>query len=90
MTFEAPDTRRFPSLRVARDAGRHGPGATAALIAADEVAVERFLAGDLPLPGIPALVSEAVTRFSVPHAPRLDELEAIDREVRGWSRKARA
>jgi 1-deoxy-D-xylulose-5-phosphate reductoisomerase len=88
MTFEAPDTSRFPSLRVARDAGMRGPGATAALIAADEVAVERFLAGGLSLPGIPALVGEAVVRFSVAHAPDLDELEAIDREVRAWSREA--
>jgi 1-deoxy-D-xylulose-5-phosphate reductoisomerase len=89
MTFEAPDTSRFPSLRVARDAGRHGPGATAALIAADEVAVERFLEGSLSLPGIPALVEEAVARFSVAHAPGLDELESIDAEVRAWSREAR-
>lgn len=90
MTFEAPDTSRFPALAVAREAGRRGPGATAALIAADDVAVERFLAGSLSLPGISALVAEAVARFSVPHAPELDELEAIDHEVRAWARGADA
>jgi 1-deoxy-D-xylulose-5-phosphate reductoisomerase len=89
MTFEAPDVARFPALAVARDAGRRGPGATAALIAADDIAVERFLAGDLSLPGISALVGEAVARFSVSHAPGIDELESIDREVRAWSREAR-
>ena len=86
MTFEAPDVRRFPALRVARAAGITGPGATAALIAADDVAVERFLAGDLPFSGIVRLVERAVERFSASRTPSLDELEAIDAEVRAWAR----
>src|SRR4029077_242640 len=36
MDFAAPDEDRFPALRIARDAGRAGPRATAALISADE------------------------------------------------------
>jgi 1-deoxy-D-xylulose-5-phosphate reductoisomerase len=88
MTFEAPDEARFPALALAREAGRRGPGASAALIAADDVAVERFLGGSLSFPGIAALVGEAVARFSVPHPPPLDELEAIDAEVRAWAREA--
>ena len=36
----------------AREAGRLGPRASTALIAADEVAVERFLTGTLDFPGI--------------------------------------
>ena len=47
---------RFPALRIAREAGRIGPRATAALIAADEVAVARFLDGTLDFPGIPRLL----------------------------------
>jgi 1-deoxy-D-xylulose-5-phosphate reductoisomerase len=88
MTFEAPDEGRFPALSVARVAGQSGPGATAALIAADDVAVERFLHGTLSFTGIPALVGEAVARFSVPSVPPIDELEAIDAEVRAWAREA--
>jgi 1-deoxy-D-xylulose-5-phosphate reductoisomerase len=88
MTFEAPDDRRFPCLSIARAAGEAGPGASAVLIAADDVAVERFLAGSLGFTGIPRLVEEAVTRFSLPHAPGLEELEAIDAEVRAWARLA--
>ena len=47
MTFEAPDERALPGPRAwhVRRAAQ-GPGATAALIAADDVAVERFLAGE--------------------------------------------
>ena len=88
MTFEAADEARFPALPVARAAGLAGPGATAALIAADDVAVERFLDGSLSFTGIARLVEEAVTRFSVTGAPDLDELEAIDAEVRAWARQA--
>ena len=86
MTFEAPDEQRFPAIPIARAAGEAGPGATAALIAADAVAVERFLAGELSFPGIARLVASAVARFSVSHAPALEELESIDREVRTWAR----
>jgi 1-deoxy-D-xylulose-5-phosphate reductoisomerase len=89
MTFEAPDERRFPALALARAAGRSGPGATAALIAADDVAVQRFLDGTLSFPGIASLVAEAVARFSMPRPPGLEELEAIDVEVRAWARAAR-
>ncbi|MEE2567533.1 1-deoxy-D-xylulose-5-phosphate reductoisomerase [Hyphobacterium marinum] len=45
LDFETPDPERFPALRVAREALEHGEGATAALNAANEVAVAAFLAG---------------------------------------------
>jgi 1-deoxy-D-xylulose-5-phosphate reductoisomerase len=85
MTFQAPDLERFRAIPIARAAGEAGPGATAALIAADDIAVERFLAGSLSYPGMARLVEAAIDRFSVDHAPALDELEAIDAEVRGWA-----
>ena len=87
MTFEAPDEQRFPAIAIARAAGKAGPGSTAALIAADDIAVERFLAGELSYPGMARLVESAVARFGVPHAPALAELEAIDGEVRAWARE---
>ncbi len=84
LLFEAPDERRFPALRIARAAGRIGSRATAVLIAADEVAVARFLAGSLPFPGIPALLEAAVERFGggADQAPDLEALVALDHEVR--------
>jgi 1-deoxy-D-xylulose-5-phosphate reductoisomerase len=87
LDFRAPDETRFPALRIARDAGRTGPRATAALIAADDVAVARFLDGTLDFPGIPRLLEDAVARFGTarPGAaaePALDELVALDAEVR--------
>jgi 1-deoxy-D-xylulose-5-phosphate reductoisomerase len=84
LDFRAPDERRFPALRIARQAGRGGPRASAALIAADEVAVGRFLAGTLDFLGIPRLLEAAVDRYGDAggEAPGLDELMALDVEVR--------
>jgi len=83
LDFRAPDEGRFPALRIAREAGLAGPRASAALIAADEVAVARFLAGSLDFNGIPRLLEAAVERFGPgqPAEPTLDQLVAIDADV---------
>ena len=84
LDFEAPDEARFPALRIARQAGRVGSRATAALISADEVAVARFLDGTLDFGGIPRLLEGAVRRFGEgpDQAPDVATLEALDAEVR--------
>jgi 1-deoxy-D-xylulose-5-phosphate reductoisomerase len=85
LDFRAPDARRFPALRIAREAGRAGPGASAALIAADDVAVARFLEGTLGFTDIPRLLDAAVARFGGTAAdpvPNVDDLVALDAEVR--------
>jgi 1-deoxy-D-xylulose-5-phosphate reductoisomerase len=90
LTFRAPDEGRFPALRIARTAGRAGPRASAALIAADDVGVDRFLAGRLSFTGIARLLEEAVDRFGGPDGsdPGLEELEALDTEVHAAFRDA--
>jgi 1-deoxy-D-xylulose-5-phosphate reductoisomerase len=84
LAFEAPDEARFPALRIAREAGRLGPRATTALIAADDVAVARFLDGSLDFTGIPRLLEAAVARYGTTGGPDpdLDEVLALDAEVR--------
>ncbi len=84
LDFRAPDEGRFPALRIAREAGRLGPRASAALIAADEVAVARFLDRTLDFPGIPRLLEAAVGTYGggPDHAPDLPALIELDREVR--------
>ncbi|MEX1170551.1 MAG: 1-deoxy-D-xylulose-5-phosphate reductoisomerase [Chloroflexota bacterium] len=83
LEFRAPDEARFPALRIAREAGRMGPRASAALIVADEVAVARFLARTLQFTGIPHLLEAAVLRFGTGSAaPDLEELVSLDREIR--------
>ena len=84
LDFRAPDESRFPALRIARDAGRTGSRASAAYIAADEVAVERFMAGTLRFAAIPRLLEEAVVRFGEgdDQSPSASELIDLHREVR--------
>jgi 1-deoxy-D-xylulose-5-phosphate reductoisomerase len=89
LDFLPPDETRFPALRTAREAGRLGPRASAALIAADEVAVSRFLDGSLSFTGISEALAAAVDRFG--HAgtgeapsPDLDDVVALAAEVRSF------
>jgi 1-deoxy-D-xylulose-5-phosphate reductoisomerase len=84
LDFRAPDEDRFPALRIAREAGKAGPRASAALIAADDIAVARFLDGTLDFAGIPRLLGAAVERFGTggDAVPDVDGLIALDAEVR--------
>jgi 1-deoxy-D-xylulose-5-phosphate reductoisomerase len=60
LTFRAPEEDRFPCLRLARTAAEAGGTRAAALSAADEVAVARFLAGSISYTDIPRLVADAL------------------------------
>ena len=84
LDFRAPDEARFPALRDRPRRRPHRVARHAALIAADEVAVARFLDGSLDFPGIPRLLEAAVSRFGDggDQAPDVDELVALDGEVR--------
>lgn len=82
LTFAAPDLVRFPGLAIALEAGQAGGAAPGALIAADGVAVTRFLTGEFPLGGIPQLLRDAVERFGVRPAPgSVAEVIALHEEV---------
>ncbi len=72
LTFRAPDERRFPALRLVKDALEKGGTAPAVLAAADEWAVQAFLDGRIPFTGIAACVEKALS--SVP----LRSLETAD------------
>jgi len=60
LTFEKPDLERFPALALARRALESGGWATNILNAANEVAVEAFLAGEIGFLDIAAVVAEAL------------------------------
>jgi 1-deoxy-D-xylulose-5-phosphate reductoisomerase len=59
LTFERPDEHRFPALRLARAALRHGEGLPTVLNAANEIAVEAFLKGSIGFPDIVRAVEAA-------------------------------
>jgi 1-deoxy-D-xylulose-5-phosphate reductoisomerase len=82
LTFEPPDEDAFRCLRLAREAGIAGGTAPCILNAADEVAVEAFLAGRLPFTGIPEVVEETLSELPVQAPGHFEELFAVDSQAR--------
>jgi 1-deoxy-D-xylulose-5-phosphate reductoisomerase len=82
LTFLAPDRERFPALDLGYEAARRGGTAGAALNAADEAAVERFLRGALPFDAIPALCAAALRGHPHTTDPTLSDLQRVD----AWAR----
>jgi len=83
LTFERPDERRFPCLRIAREAGMQGGLAPTVVNAADEVLVGAFLAGRVPWGAIPEGLESVLGLHRPACAPPLDEILAADAWARG-------
>ncbi len=81
--FAPPDYERFPCLELAYQAAGLGGTAPAALSAADEVAVESFLAGKIKFGDIYTILKEVIASHQVSHA---NNIEAVMR-VSGWARE---
>jgi 1-deoxy-D-xylulose-5-phosphate reductoisomerase len=84
LSFERPDLSRFPCLALAYDALRAGGTAPAVLNAANEVAVEAFLAGRLPFTAIPRVIEDVLAAV----APRAAEDLSTVMEADGQARSA--
>jgi 1-deoxy-D-xylulose-5-phosphate reductoisomerase len=84
LNFHTPDRKRFPCLDLAYRALRAGGTMPAVLNAANEIAVERFLAEDVGYCDVPALVAAVMDAHAVTPATDLDTLLAADR----WARDA--
>jgi 1-deoxy-D-xylulose-5-phosphate reductoisomerase len=82
LTFEKPDERRFPCLRLAYTALERGGTAPAILNAANEVAVDAFLAGRLPFTGIARVIADTLDAVGSGEAASLDAVMAADAESR--------
>ncbi|HEV2029345.1 MAG TPA: 1-deoxy-D-xylulose-5-phosphate reductoisomerase [Candidatus Dormibacteraeota bacterium] len=82
LEFHLLDEKRFPSVRLAREAAAAGHGSPAVLNAANEEAVGAFLAGELPFSGIVRAVEHALAAFRGGGDTLQDILEA-DR----WARE---
>ena len=87
LEFHAPDTERFPCLRLAYDALAAGGTAPTVLNAANEVAVEAFLARRLPFPGIAQTIRAVLDALPATAADSLDALQEADRRAREAARK---
>jgi len=82
LEFSAPDPERFPALRLAREALVAGAGAPAVLSAANEVAVEAFLARRIGFLDIADIAARVLDVMGAPEADSLQSVLALDREAR--------
>jgi 1-deoxy-D-xylulose-5-phosphate reductoisomerase len=82
LTFEAPDIKKFPALTVARHALQEGGGAPTILNAANEVAVARFLAGEIGFLDIVATVDRVLDQIDHRMPQSIDDVLSLDSEAR--------
>ena len=82
LDFTPPEYAKYPCLQLAYNALRAGDAAPAIFNAANEVAVERFLAKEISYLEIPQLIEHSLTQVVSPSSPSLDQLFQIDTETR--------
>jgi 1-deoxy-D-xylulose-5-phosphate reductoisomerase len=78
LTFEEPDSERFPSLQLARKAGEIGGTLPAVLNAANEVAVDAFVNRRINFPQISESVRRTMDKHNVFSHPTLDQILEAD------------
>ena len=82
LTFAPLRAGAFPAYEAVRSAADAGGNRGTILNAADEVAVAAFLAGRIAFPAIAETIASAVDRWGDDRAPSLEEIVALDAEVR--------
>lgn len=85
LNFEVPDIQKYPLLACALEAIKVGGTAPVTLNGANEVAVARFLAGEIPFGDIAKIVSRALDSFSVRPIASLEDVFAADAEARRFT-----
>ena len=81
LSFEAPDTNRFPCLQLAYDALRRGGNAPCALNAANEVAVAAYLKGLISFYDIAKICERALAGMDFAADPSLDDIFETNRKI---------
>jgi len=87
LSFEPPDTGRFPCLRLAREALQMGGAATTILNAANEVAVHSFLNRDIGFLDIVRVVEDTLGRAPKGPLETLDDVHSADVSARELARE---
>lgn len=87
LTFEPPDMKKFPSLRLAYDALEAGGSAPAILNAANEVAVDSFLQERIGFTAIAEVVEQTLASLSPVPIKTLSEALIADKEARVKARE---
>ncbi len=86
LDFKAPDLDRYPCLLLAYEAMRTGGSSPAIYNAANEIAVERFLAKDIGYLEIPKVIAHTLQETDASAVDNLDALLAVDATARQIAR----
>ena len=87
LDFEKPDFEKFPSVKMAYEAGKIGGSATVCMNAANEEAVFAFLEDKIKLYEIYQITSKMMEQHHLVKNPPIDEIFEIDKEVRVKTRE---
>jgi 1-deoxy-D-xylulose-5-phosphate reductoisomerase len=87
LDFAKVSTRRFPCLRLAREALKKGGALPCALNAADEIAVAAFLERRLPFLGIPEVIERVLARTPKTRFEKMDDVLTADKEARRMAKE---
>ena len=87
LDFEKPDFEKFPSVKMAYEAGKIGGSATVCMNAANEEAVFAFLEDKIKLYEIYQITSKMMEQHHLVKNPSIDEIFEIDNEVRVKTRE---
>jgi len=87
LDFGKVSTRRFPCVRLAREAMKKGGAFPCALNAADEIAVAAFLERRLPFLGIPEVIERVLGRTPRVRFEKMDDVLTADAEARRMARE---
>jgi 1-deoxy-D-xylulose-5-phosphate reductoisomerase len=87
LDFAKASTRRFPCLRLAREAMKKGGALPCALNAADEIAVAAFLERRIPFLGIPEVIERVLGRTPRVRFEKMEDVLAADAEARRMARE---
>jgi 1-deoxy-D-xylulose-5-phosphate reductoisomerase len=85
LDFHEPDTDAFPCLRLAYRALEDEPSLPVVLNAANEIAVQQFLGGQLPFNGIAAVIADAMAAHRPVQVRTLEEVRSVDQWARDYS-----
>ncbi len=88
LTFREMDEQRFPCLRMAFESGRLGGTAPTVFNAANEIAVARFLKGEIAFLTIEDIIADALEQHETIAAPDLETIHEVDRLTRARAAKA--
>ena len=83
ITFRKPDCKKFPCLKIAQEVAKKGGSSGSVMNAANEIAVQNFLSGNVGFTDIARIISIVLKKHKFIKHPTLNEIIKCDE----WARK---